>query len=75
MAEVRILQDGGKDIIPVTHEDAVLDSNGVKISDKYAKKEALTNYATKKEVNELKALLDELVAEGVEVANDITDNL
>ena len=43
MAEVRILQDDGKDIIPVTHEDAVLDSNGVKISDKYAKKEDLKN--------------------------------
>ena len=62
-------------LIPVTHEDAVLDSNGVAISKKYAKKEDLTDYATKSEVNELKALLDELVAEGVEVANDITDNL
>ena len=36
MAEVRILQDGGKDIIPVTHESAVLDNNGRAISEKYA---------------------------------------
>ena len=35
MAELRIIQDSGKDIFPVTHEDAVLDKNGKAISRKY----------------------------------------
>lgn len=35
MAELRIIQESGKDIFPVTHEDAVLDKNGEAISRKY----------------------------------------
>ena len=72
MADVRILQDGGKDIIPVTHEDAVLDNSGVAISKKYAKKEDLTKYAKKEDLNNID--LSE-INNAIEDLNDKYDEL
>jgi len=34
MAEIKILKENGKDIIPVTHEKAVVDDNGVSLKNK-----------------------------------------
>ena len=78
MAEVRILQDGGKDIIPVTHEDAVLDSNGVKISDKYAKKEDLNNIDLSEinsAIEDLNNKYDELFQCGNKTKQTLVDHL
>ena len=58
MAEIKRLQHNGEDVYLVTHEDAVVDSNGKKLSEKYATKEDLNNmnlsdYATKEELNNI----------------------
>jgi alpha-tubulin suppressor-like RCC1 family protein len=39
MANIKKLQLNGKDIIPITHESAVIDDNGISIADKYQTKE------------------------------------
>jgi hypothetical protein len=58
MAEIKKLQHNGEDVYLVTHEDAVVDSNGKKLSEKYATKEDLNNidlskYATKNDLNNI----------------------
>ena len=58
MAEIKRLQHNGEDIYLVTHEDAIVDSNGKKLSEKYATKEDLNNidlseYATKEDLSNI----------------------
>lgn len=58
MAEIKRLQHNGEDVYLITHEDAIVDSNGKKLSEKYATKEDLNNidlsdYATKEDLNNI----------------------
>ena len=87
MAEIKKLQHNGEDIYLITHEDAVVDSNGKKLSEKYATKEELNNidlsdYATKEELNNIdlsdyatKSELESVFQSGNNVKKQLVDAL
>jgi len=50
MAKPKFIQENGETIIPITHEDAVLDNNGQSISSKYVQREDSSLMTTSKNV-------------------------
>lgn len=59
MIEKKILQVDGKPILPITHETAVVDDNGVSLPEKYATKEDIpdtTSFVKNYEIGELSHL-------------------
>ena len=70
MANIKQLRVDNSNIYPITHEDAVMDDNGVAISDKYATKESVA--ATLSELRE--AVTKNLEFMGVEIDTDLNNN-
>ena len=73
MAEKRILKENGVDIIPITHETAVMTDEGTTIVEKYATKEEV-NTQIQEESSEINARVDAIDAKVGDLSSLQTSN-
>lgn len=77
MAKRKILKDNGEEILPVTHESAVIDDNGVSLPEKYVTKADLpssSNFATRNDIGTLSSLQTSNKSNLVAAINELFQN-